>query len=356
MILTVNLQFYLRISHTMHLIFLAQIVILSQITQAFSSRFGQYDVTAKASNDGTTRFFVVGDWGGLPFLPYETPSEVAVAGAMGKLGTKLNTTFQLALGDNFYFDGVQSPTDSRFQHTFERVFSATSLQTPWYVLAGNHDHLGNVSAQIQYGKISKRWIFPDYFYNFSLWHSDQKTKLIDFVMIDTIVLCGGSNLSDWHREPLEGPENSLRAEANWQWIEDQLRQSTAPYLIVGGHYPVYSIAEHGPTQCLVDRLRPLLHQYRATTYLCGHDHNLQHLMDTVNGTDMNYFVVGAANFIQDSHAHAKDVPDGSLKFFWAGSVVFGGFGLIEVNDQQMNFSFVDRSEKTLYHATLKPRF
>lgn len=79
---------------------------------------GRYDVRGKASNDGTTRFFVVGDWGGLPFLPYETPSEVAVAEAMGKLGTKLNTSFQLALGDNFYFDGVKSPTDSRFQVRF----------------------------------------------------------------------------------------------------------------------------------------------------------------------------------------------------------------------------------------------
>ena len=71
---------------------------------------------------------------------------------------------------------------------------------------------------------------------------------------------------------------------------------------------------------------------------------------------MNYFVVGAANFIENSHAHAADVPSGSLKFFWAGSIVYGGFGLIEVDNQHMNFSFVDRSEKTLYHTTLKPRF
>lgn len=134
----------------------------------------RYDLVEKENNDGITRFFAIGDWGGLPFLPYETPSENAVAKAMGKLGVQLNTTFQLALGDNFYFDGVKSSTDTRFevssccithswfdcvsfQHTFERVFSAISLQTPWYVVAGNHDHLGNVSAQIEYGKISKRW-------------------------------------------------------------------------------------------------------------------------------------------------------------------------------------------------------
>ena len=79
---------------------------------------GKYDLEARVNEDGTIRFFVVGDWGGLPVRPFDTPSEVAVADAMGKLGVKLNTTFQLALGDNFYYDGVQSPTDPRFQVGF----------------------------------------------------------------------------------------------------------------------------------------------------------------------------------------------------------------------------------------------
>lgn len=70
------------------------------------------------------------DWGGLPFLPYDTPCEVAIADAMGKMGTKLNTSFQLALGDNFYFDGVQSVSDHRFQvrdYFKETVISCISL-------------------------------------------------------------------------------------------------------------------------------------------------------------------------------------------------------------------------------------
>jgi hypothetical protein len=76
----------------------------------------------------------------------------------------------------------------------------------------------------------------------------------------------------------------------------------------------------------------------------------------MDGTHLDYFVVGAANFIDRSRVHANDVPPGSLKYFWAGSILFGGFGLVEVNNTQLIFSFIDHSEKTLYQVTLKPRF
>lgn len=85
------------------------------LNQSLSVFLGKYDVVGRETNDGTTRFFVVGDWGGLPVSPFDTPSEVAVADAMGQMGLKLNTSFQLALGDNFYYDGVKAVNDSRFQ-------------------------------------------------------------------------------------------------------------------------------------------------------------------------------------------------------------------------------------------------
>ena len=60
-----------------------------------------------------------------------------------------------------------------------------------------------------------------------------------------------------------------------QWIEDEISNSRDDYLLVGGHFPVWSIAEHGPTTCLLEKLKPLLEKYNVSAYICGHDHNLQ---------------------------------------------------------------------------------
>lgn len=79
---------------------------------------GRYDLFGKETDDGNARFLIIGDWGGLPFFPYTTPSEEAVAHAMGNIAKKLNTSFQLALGDNFYYQGVESVDDPRFQVSF----------------------------------------------------------------------------------------------------------------------------------------------------------------------------------------------------------------------------------------------
>ena len=43
------------------------------------------------------------------------------------------------------------------QETYGRVFHQKSLEVDWYIVGGNHDYRGNISAQIAYTKVSKRW-------------------------------------------------------------------------------------------------------------------------------------------------------------------------------------------------------
>ena len=64
---------------------------------------------------------------------------------------------------------MENVEDDRFYQTYEEVFDDLSLQIPWLVIAGNHDHYGNVTGQIAYSKISDRWKFPNYFHS-SIWN------------------------------------------------------------------------------------------------------------------------------------------------------------------------------------------
>jgi len=307
--------------------------------------------------DGGMRFLVVGDWGGLPDFPYRTPIEMAVAEAMGKTAEDIGAQFVVALGDNFYFDGVKDIDDPRFRNTFEDVFTAPSLQkTTWYITAGNHDHNGNISAQIAYTQRSPRWYYPSLYYPFSLLTPDK--TFVDIFMIDTVIMAGNSDDIDVGRAPA-GPRNASLAEEQWSWLEDQMKNSNAEYMLVAGHYPVYSIAEHGPTPILVKRLDPLLHKYQATAYLCGHEHNIQHIQYTSQQSynhTVDYFVSGAADFIEPSVDHIDScVPPCVTKYHWANTLSLGSFSYIDVNKDRMLFTFVEANGKTLYETSMKPR-
>ncbi|XP_050401962.2 tartrate-resistant acid phosphatase type 5 [Patella vulgata] len=304
---------------------------------------------------GLLNFFAIGDMGGAPKFPYTTPIQVATAREMGILANQLEPEFILALGDNFYTMGVKNVDDPRLKETFENIYKNPALQVPWYLLAGNHDHYGNVSAEIAYTNRSKRWNFPELYYTQSF-TIPATSNTVDIIMIDTVTLCGNTIYEKPHLQP-QGPDDILKAEAQWQWIEDSLNKSKATYLLVAGHFPVYSVAEHGPTDCLVDRLLPMLYKFNVTAYLCGHDHNLQHLQTTSSAkTTMNFIVTGSANIVDTSMAHKTSVPEDSLKFHWANPLGLGGLAHIQATSQNLTYSFVDALlGSEIYTGVIQPR-
>lgn len=114
--------------------------------------------------------------------------------------------------------------------------------------------------------------FPAYYYELNF-HIPNTGKTLTIIMLDTIMLCGNSD--DYVDEKPRGPLSAVDANRQLTWLQERLARSTADFLLVAGHYPVWSVSEHGPTECLLQRLHPLLNKYKATAYLCGHDHNLQ---------------------------------------------------------------------------------
>ena len=125
--------------------------------------------------------------------------------------------------------------------------------------------------------------FPHYYYSLRL-HVPGTNATARLLVLDTVLLCGATDDFGVGATP-RGPPDAAAAEAQLSWLQRRLAAARHDrYVLVAGHYPVWSVAEHGPTQCLLRLLRPLLRRHRVTAYLCGHDHNLQ-VSPRVGGRD-----------------------------------------------------------------------
>uniref|UniRef100_A0A1A8FSJ1 Tartrate-resistant acid phosphatase type 5 n=2 Tax=Nothobranchius korthausae TaxID=1143690 RepID=A0A1A8FSJ1_9TELE len=316
------------------------------VTYCFPAVF--QDLENNGGNRTSIRFLAVGDWGGLPYPPYVTAVQKTTANEMNAVAERMGADFILALGDNFYYRGVESVDSPRFQETFESVYAAKSLRVPWYVLAGNHDHAGNVKAQIDYSLKSDRWKFPSYYYELNF-RIPNTGKTLTIIMLDTVVLCGNSD--DFLDEQPRGPACAVEANRQLVWLQERLARSRADFLLVAGHFPVWSVSEHGPTECLLKSVRPLLIKHNVTAYVCGHDHNLQYLEESGVG----YVVSGAGNFLDPDIRHWNDVPKGSLKFFTGQASTLGGFVHAEVTKNKLILTFFQATGTSLYRTVLSQR-
>ena len=75
--------------------------------------------SAAQGENGVLRFMMVGDWGGKSKKPHYTDAEMSISEQMGKTAADIGANFTVAVGDNFYDDGVKDVDDKRFKETFE---------------------------------------------------------------------------------------------------------------------------------------------------------------------------------------------------------------------------------------------
>lgn len=210
-------------------------------------------------------FLLIGDWG----WSGSTRQQAAVAGAMREFVAdhRLKTEAVLLLGDNFYdrLDGVES---SRWATQFEQMYPREVFDCPCYAVLGNHDYhvepADKPEIQLAYGRRpNTRFRMPGKWYRFEL------PKLATFLALDS-----NYQPSSFGRRALTREE---RAE-QLAWLKAELaKPRTTPYLIVFGHHPLYSNGAHGDSRVLIETWDELLRESRAHLYLCGHDHDLQHL-------------------------------------------------------------------------------
>ncbi|MFN8438315.1 MAG: tartrate-resistant acid phosphatase type 5 family protein [Cytophagales bacterium] len=277
-------------------------------------------------------FFVIGDWG-----RNGEYNQMEVANAMKSCAKIADPEFIISTGDNFYTYGVASTQDPQWTNSFENVYKGNDLQIDWHPVLGNHDYHGNTQAQIDYTKISRRWVMPSAYYTFTK-ETDDNSK-IRFMFIDT------NPFVKKYRKKLEEYPDLAKQDTTkqWQWIDSVLTTSNTAkedWKIVIGHHPIYSSnPKHGDTKELHHTLKPRLENNKVHAYFCGHDHDLQH--QKPQNSFVDYFLSGAGSETRPSAKHEHTLCAESVP----------GFAIVSIKENKLTLYFINSKNEIVYQYT-----
>ncbi len=285
----------------------------------------------------SVNFMAIGDWGREgQYMQKVTADE------MGIYADKNKCDFVITLGDNIYETGVTGTDDPKWQSCFEQVYTAPSLEIPWYASLGNHDYGGNVQAQIDYSTVSKKWKMPARYYAFEKNISGNSSVLI--VIIDSSPFIESYRKMNKENEELNDKSvwdiNTQDFKVQLKWIDSVLSNSNAKWKIIAGHHPLYSGGEHGNNKDMIERIEPLFEKYHVDMYLAGHDHDMQYLKK--EDSSVNYFVSGAGSKLRET---------GSMEYTKFCKSINGFLG-VTVSDNNIKASFVDYTGNYLYDVEI----
>ncbi|XP_078433375.1 purple acid phosphatase 4-like [Wolffia australiana] len=225
-------------------------------------------ITHQVKEEGSLSLLVVGDWGRRGLY-----NQSEVAAQMGRIGEGLGIDFVVSTGDNFYEDGLTSVEDPSFFESFANMYTAPSLQTPWYTVLGNHDYRGDVLAQLDpiLRTMDSRWRCKRSFI--------LEAGLVEFFFVDTspMVMQYWENPED-HKYDWRGVgPRDVYVKNLLENLDMALETSEARWKFVVGHHTIRSVSSHGDTQELVEILLPILERRNVDLYINGHDHCLEHI-------------------------------------------------------------------------------
>lgn len=265
--------------------------------------------------DGT-RFIVLGDWGRRGSM-----GQKAVAEAMMYIAQISEVEFIISTGDNFYNRGVKNVNDSHWHESFESVYSDPALHVPWYISLGNHDHYGNVEAQVEYSTKSDRWVFPARFYS-------EKIKIHDKGSVQLFVC---------DTQPMK--KKQVGANNQYAWLDETLADHNSDWTFVVGHHPIRTGGKHGESKNIIQNLKPIIDKHNVDIYYAGHDHDLQLLKDK----NTHYVVSGSGSKIR----RVKNTP---YSLFSNSSL---GFVLGSISKNELFLYFIDEQAQLLYKHSIK---
>lgn len=259
--------------------------------------------------------------------------------------------FVVSLGDNFYTSGVASTTDTYWKSLYTDIYLIyDSLKIPWYTVLGNHDWgygEQGVTAQLERHKEDSidddSWVTESTNYTTKYYYPDG-SGMVQIIYIDTTTLAPNENKCCNSNGGVSESLISWRIKNQLERITEMLNETVnnpPTWLLVAGHYPVYSSGDHGDTSELKKYLLPLLEQYNVHAYICGHDHISEHLQ----ANNIEYFVVGAGTMIDNLKQTS------SAKLVWYG-IQYAAFGHMVAARDTLTMKFIDKDNNEKYSYTL----
>ena len=212
----------------------------------------------------------------------------AVRTARDKLSqTKL--TAAMGLGDNFYPYGIISDvTDKQFKNVFDDILAANFPNIPFHMVLGNHDHLGNTDAQLEYSSIHPQWVMPFNYYRRTFRSESDPTLTTCVWFLDTDKLSA---------------KYSHDADQLF-WLDQTLYDPHCFWKIVVGHHPFYDAGEYHDDKRMIERVLPILQKHGVHLYLSGHEHQTQILIDDY----MTFIISGCTAEKRSGRMQPEDHP------------------------------------------------
>jgi hypothetical protein len=223
---------------------------------------------------------------------------------MAKQRERVQYSFVITVGDNMY--GGQDPSD--YERKFVLPYKALiDAGVNFYGSLGNHDR-------------------PDQrFY-----------KLFNM---------NGERYYTFIRGPVQffALDSTLMTQAQLQWLERQLLESSAEWKVAYFHHPLYSSGmRHGPSMVLRGSLEPILAAHGVQVVFTGHEHFYERLT-IQNG--IQHFITGAGGQLRRGNIRRSSQTA-------AGFDQDNSFMVVEATADTMWFESVSRLGETVDSGTI----
>ena len=258
---------------------------------------------------GTVSFLAMGDWGS------GKPPQKQVAETLAAYAKKQGDVQAVVLaGDNFYMN-VSSVDDPVWKDVFENVYDANRLNVPFFAVLGNHDYQGNkAKIELEYSKThpESRWRMPARWYRVDV---PSNKPVVTLLMLESTK--DQMSAADWA--------------AQMDWMEEQFAKIPAGvWTVAVAHHPLYSNGSHGDNGVMQTTWGPIFSRHHLDFYLCGHDHDLQHL--EIPGQTESFVLVGGGGA-----GTRQMVKDARGPF----SKSINGFGHFQFTPEKATIRFID---------------